>query len=407
MFFLIALLFSVSMHLHAENCAPDESMWRIRGSVCALVDNCFSEVDELHTCLLGTVITQAMVPYTIAASGTYYLCESVTASGAPAITIAADNVTLNLNGNTITSNDNVGINSTGSNLTITNGYVVAAGTALNFTTGTNITITDIQSSSGDNAQPQNVFSGVTNVHMRDCVISSDGSNITVGLSISGDSVYLTNVTVINTGSNYGFNVGPITGTCELVNCIGANIGNHAFAITDTNVLHMRGCTAIESDNGFVVFGSNGPIFEDCIAQSNQNVGFWMNGSAGAVMKNCIADFNRIGFFNQGGTNTMHEGCVANNDSIGFWAQGGNNIVYDHCLALGNPTAGFQIDAGTTNTFIISSVAAGNTYGINNNGTATFIVDTRSSNASATTLNPAYTMNTVDDLLGSASIIITS
>lgn len=407
MLFLIALLFSISMNLHGENCAPDESMWRLRSSVCALVDNCFSEVDELHTCLLGTVITQAMVPYTIAVPGTYYLCESVSASGAPAITIAADNVTLNLNGNTITSNDNVGINSTVSNLTITNGYVVAAGTALNFNGGTNLTITNIQSSSSDNAQPQNVFSGVANLHMRDCVISSDGSNVTVGLSISGDSVYLTNVTVINTGSNYGFNLGPITGTCELVNCIGANIGNHAFAITDTNVLHMRGCTAVGSDNGFVVFGGNAPIFEDCIAQSNQNVGFWMNGSVVAVMKNCIADFNRIGFFNQGGTNTMHEGCVANNDSIGFWTQGGNNIVYDHCLALGNPTAGFQIDAGTTNTFIISSVAAGNTYGINNNGTATFIVDTRSSNASATTLNPAYTMNTVDDLLGSASIIITS
>lgn len=463
MLLIVALLLGFCPTLFGAICVPGENLWRLGSDICSVVEICCDEITSIYDCIinkqmcasmatcvdntssccdiittccdrissccdkisscceqidcvLGASITQSMVPYIISESGVYYVCEALIASGAPTISIAANDVTLNLNGFTVTSIDSVGINSTGSGVTVTNGYIVAGGTALNVTGGANITITDIQSSSSDNTQPQNNFNGVTNLHMRDCVISSDGTNISLGLAINGDSVYLTNVSVINTGNNFGFQLGPITTACELVNCLGVNISNHAFAFGNINVLRVRGCMAIGSDNGFVVLGGTAPVFENCVAQSNSNgAGFWLqtgvvgSGVTGAVFKDCIADGNLNGFIcDNGSTGTAYEGCVANNNSsIGFFTLNGQNTAHNHCLASSNANSGFEINNSSSHTIISDCIAESNNIGINNGGVATYIVDTRSSNSSNTSLNPAYTLNTLYDVLGGATVITIS
>ena len=457
MLLIVALLLGFCPTLFGAICVPGENLWRLGSDICSVVEICCDEITSIYDCIInrelcsvveaccgevtsiydcvinqqmcqtmtaccaqidcafGTTITQAMMPYTISESGVYYVCEALMASGAPTISITADNVTLNLNGFTVTSIDNVGINSTGSGVTLTNGYVVAAETALNFTAGTNITVTNIQSSSSIiNGPSQHLFT-VNNLQMRDCIINGNGLSNTLGLFISGDSIYLTNVSVINTGDNYGFQLGPITTVCELVNCLGVNISNHAFAFENINVLRVRGCTAIGSDNGFAIFGGTAPVFEDCVAQSNSFAGFWLqtggvgSGVTGAVFKDCITDTNVFGFICDGAsTDTVYEGCVANNNTnSGFWMRDGTFTACNHCLASSNAANGFQIDNLSSRTIITDCIAENNAIGITNAGTGTYIVDTRSSNPNNTTLNLAYSLNGADDILGGATVITIS
>ena len=83
---------------------------------------------------IGTEITQAMVPYEISATGAYYVAENLT-SATTAITIAASNVSLDLNKKLITFNTGnnatthgIGYSGAPANVTISNGYIEHAGT---------------------------------------------------------------------------------------------------------------------------------------------------------------------------------------------------------------------------------------------------------------------------------------
>jgi hypothetical protein len=72
-------------------------------------------------------------PYTITSPGSYYLTTNLTISSGAAITISANNVTLNLGGFTLTSTENPASASTGiqmnltvTNITILNGFIFGA-----------------------------------------------------------------------------------------------------------------------------------------------------------------------------------------------------------------------------------------------------------------------------------------
>src|SRR5438874_1365585 len=71
-------------------------------------------------------------PFTITTSGSYYLTQNLTVASATAITISASNVTLDLNGFTISSTESPAASSSGiliasglSNVTIVNGLIAS------------------------------------------------------------------------------------------------------------------------------------------------------------------------------------------------------------------------------------------------------------------------------------------
>ena len=105
-------------------------------SIESKVDNVASAIDALSSC--GAIaISQSQIPYTISTPGYYCAGQNITANNtSPIITIASDNVTLNLNGYTLDASgfatnaiafDN---SSPRSNIVIDNGIITGDGRLL-------------------------------------------------------------------------------------------------------------------------------------------------------------------------------------------------------------------------------------------------------------------------------------
>jgi hypothetical protein len=84
-----------------------------------------------------------------------------------------------------------------------------------------------------------------------------------------------------------------------------------------------------------------------------------------------------------------------------------NPTIDRSLASNNISGGFAIDNTASHTVCNRCIAAGNTNrGINNVTASSVFIDCRTQHA-ATTINPAYNLNGVGDLLSGATEIIIS
>ena len=148
------------------------------------VDNVSSTLDALSNCLVGTAITQSMIPYTISAPGNYYLCQSVSSSAAgPTITINASNVYFNLNGHTVTNTNSVtntsfGINCLGAkNIQICNGVLNSVYPAININNGGTSDIKLIDLSIINGANVAILFFNVTCGLIKNCTIDcTNGAN---------------------------------------------------------------------------------------------------------------------------------------------------------------------------------------------------------------------------------------
>jgi len=403
----------------------DEQIWRQGSDICSVITTCCSEVDALSNCMLGTQITQAMIPYTISAPGHYYLCGSVTASsGGVAINIIASDVFLNLNGFTVTNTANVAIFSlfsNANNVTIENGSVSGAlGIELDGLTNVTLRNLDISSSAGTTC-----FLGtITNLVMEDCYVTANGAALVCVALESIVGGRLENVSVYNTASTGFFieNINPAT-TLELTNCTADTVTGDAFLMEASGGIVLRGCVAAGSNRGFVTDGNfnDSPtglgalVFEDCIATDSALAGFWMEQINNVILRNCIAESTSAGsgFHSRAAVSTLYEGCISrDNAAHGFHldaAIGGNvNCIFDKCLGHYNGVDGFHIDPTNVNAGVTGCLAAKNSNnGIANYPASTYIVDTRSSNSAATALNPAYNLNGAFDLLSGALVIVAS
>ncbi len=169
-------------------------------------------------------------PYTITAPGSYYLTTNLTISSGTAITINANNVTLNLGGFTLTSTENPASTSTGiqmnqavTNLTILNGFISSA----------------ITNNSAGVFGGAGFASGIYDVN-------ANSANVRVqGISISGCKLYgiylgansVAESCTANTVGQYGIiaavannssgqNCGVAGIQCDIANnCYGQGIGN--------------------------------------------------------------------------------------------------------------------------------------------------------------------------------------
>lgn len=211
----------------------------------SLIDPIQSTADLLDDCI-GIPITQADVGttgYSITTGGKYFLAENITfspASGIPAIEIDADNVTLDLNGFTITQGNNqmnvIGVeiinaradiliqngtirntigegiscttnfnNLTLNNLNILNAGVGTAGMGIDASDGIalgsettssqNLIITNCLV---DNCQDEGIdMDRVTNIIIRDCIVNGARGDAGIGFRTQCQNIFITNCTLNN------------------------------------------------------------------------------------------------------------------------------------------------------------------------------------------------------------------
>ena len=220
-----------------------------------------SKIDELEDCFM---ITQEDIDagFTISSPGKYCLVENVTHTSAnTAITIAADNVTLDLGGHTIdgenTATNGILINNTRENITIQNGTVTSCTSTGIFIENTTrlciANITSVDSLLG-------IFIDIcTNVFIKNCIIKNNSSGV-----------------IIRTVTN---------GTIK--KCISQNNNAAGFYINACNNTIILNCKAINnSTNGFLLrFSSDNVTICRCLAVNNNNNGFAISESTNTSLIN--------------------------------------------------------------------------------------------------------------------------
>ena len=245
-------------------------------SCCERVESC---CDQLNTCTLGRVITQADIPYIINTPGTYTLCSDIVYSTfIPAITIAADDVTLDLNEYGITSTDSLAISVINNdNITIRNGRLRSDTTESLFVSGCeNVLVQDLQVTRSVNGLGFNITDTINSIFER-CYF--------------GEPVFPDN----STGSVFAIQ------------------GNSDGIMVKSCVIHRPRTTAFYVS---VPGSGEGIVFEDCMAEQatffGGSAGFWINGTAAAFItfKNCSAVIFQYGFLVTNTSQVLFEGCQA-------------------------------------------------------------------------------------------------
>lgn len=216
-------------------------------------------LDELYTAIQslqsqrGTPITS--LPITITQSGAYYLAANIQLGGSDGITISADDVTLDLNGRTITGNF----------------------------TGTAGTLRGIVVTQGAGSAPRRNIT-IRNGTVRDFTsVGIDATNVVAGR--------FENLNLFNNGRS-----GLIAGeACVIVQCVARS--NRETGIVSGLGNTLENCTAVANGarpntintNGFII--SAGGTVRGCSAVSNQGTGF--NCASQVTIVHCEAVGNDI------------------------------------------------------------------------------------------------------------------
>jgi hypothetical protein len=220
----------------------------------------------------------ASFKFRISRAGSYYLTENVEqSSGAGGIEIAAQNVTLDLNGFAVLStapSSGIGIQSNGGlAITVKNGTVsgwTGSGIVLgSFSTVRNVTVSAVNGPYGIS-----VFSGV----VESCVVQNGGA---VGIQVSTDAIVRN--CVVYGSDLHGIDAGS---SCTIENCVSNLNGGHGINVSQSKV---TGCTTSNNQLSGIHSSSYSTI-TDCHSSENTLDGFEL--FTQEVITGCTADRNR-------------------------------------------------------------------------------------------------------------------
>lgn len=329
------------------------------------------------------------LPFTISSPGSYYLTGNLTATAdGNAITVAADNVTLDLNGFTLAgggtgsrrailiSGFHFGIcvrNGTMSgwtnlsiaspqasgviyeNLRLVSNVLTGAILAGSSTTVRGCTVTF---NNGSSIEAINIGS---NSSVSDCVVSNNGF---VGLHVGADST-ITNCTA---SGNAGTGIMAEHG-CTIVNCTANNNGGSA-GISAASASTVAHCTANNNGSGTGITTGDDSTISDCTA--------WTNFNGMTVTTGCTVSQCTIAKSGQNGLTVFSrchvKGCTFENNNLnngtglaGLAAGGAGNRIDSNHFAANNYAGLVVSSAGSLiirNTFSGAQyiVAPGNSVG---------------------------------------------
>jgi hypothetical protein len=230
-------------------------------------------------------------PFTIINPGSYYLTKNLSVTTGGAITISADNVTLDLNGFTILSTSATAsgtavlINGNRTNISISNGHIRGGTT---FSAGT---FTGAGFLHGINTQntPLNVrvsHVSVSGVALNGIYLNRGSTQVhSCTVNIAGGLGIYANTVSDSTADTCG--LGAITANTAL-NCYGiATMGEGINATTATNCYGISdsatGATALIINNSWGSsssgVGVSGQVVTNCLGQSFSNIGLSANNAA--------------------------------------------------------------------------------------------------------------------------------
>lgn len=288
-------------------------------------------------------------PVTISLPGSYCLAQNVNT-----LTITASQVTLNLNGHTVSS-ATAGITISGlspTNIIIRNGFVKATnantGTGINIASGGNGIFLD--KISIDNWETGINASNINNTVVHDCLISNSGA---VGIQLAN----ISNVQIqksLFSGNAKGLVLADTSSTSKGLRVIDtafqqAQTANNAVDIQSGDSFEFIGCSVVGNANqfsGFSLANTANITVKDCFASgfSDNSAGFgngfFMNAVNNGCIINCVAKKNVTGFLVSNGTSSITRESIASNNNTGFsWDGTGDGQFYTN-MACENTVQNF-------------------------------------------------------------------
>ncbi|HRN77648.1 MAG TPA: right-handed parallel beta-helix repeat-containing protein [Candidatus Dependentiae bacterium] len=354
-------------------------------------DTSFLEVIESKIDLLACphMITQADIPLTIGAAGTYCLTEDIVGSGT-SILINADNVTLDLQDYMLDAMSGVGIGLSNNinNIQIKNGTIINADIGIILNNAINVMVRNMQmfdatsysltSSGASQVRLIDIsafdvdtgfyFDGSADMQVINCCVMNALQNGFRFYNTNKTTVYKSAALQIGSSStHYGF-------LCQLctdmvfTDCVAQECGYTGFsAETTTNALFEDCVSQSNGGNGFRAANTaRGIQFINCVSSANDNNGFscGTGGITSVVIRDCVThDNGGPGYFCLV-TDLLVIGCRCMNTSLAFFDNGSTNARYWNNSTIGASTSysGGVFTAGVLAATVVASGSVTNTYG---------------------------------------------
>jgi hypothetical protein len=362
-------------------------------------------------------------PFLINQPGSYYLTTNMSVGAGAVISIATNDVVLDLNGFYVKGGSGIFVSASVTNLTVRRGCVRntnTGGHGIGFAGIPNCRVEDVTIIGcggnaievGDNAvvrrciiDGNNGFGVVAtpisgaNAVVEDCVIRS---NTFGGISLSTAPAVVQNCVVQGNGTNgialgansrvkgcqviQSQNLGVTVGTGSSVSETTA-YGNGNFGISAVDNVTIERCTASQNSNNGIATGNN-CLIEHCNA--NQNLATGIASANNCSIESCVATRNSNYGIQAGTTNRLNNCSAAANVSIGFLVNDGSQILNSEasgngssgihvtryctvsgCAASGNRNSGIYV--GWFGCYILNNIADNNNTALNT-GDAGIAVD---------------------------------
>jgi hypothetical protein len=333
-------------------------------SECTISDCCSrveSVVDQLDTCLVGTAITQAMVPYTITQPGLYTVCQDLSVSGgvSPAIAISGvSGVALNLNGYQVASTSgtaNAMSLTSAHDVTIYNGAVSAtADTAVTVTLCSQVIFSDIAATASNPTafDIEDCFN--VTLERINCANSTGSTNAVINVGGTSDAIFFKSCTVLDSKVNaFTVNVNPggnghgiFFEDCHALRTNGSPFTAIGFSVTtsgnDTPV-YFTDCTTKFYAFGFVISSTTGVLFKGCSVTSGLTIGYNLITCVDFVMEDCSASGISTGFqFDGSNHGTVYTSKALDGFGFGYLLNTCVDMLLQYCDAQDYHSAGFQL-----------------------------------------------------------------
>ncbi len=296
----------------------------------------------------------ASLPYTISSPGSYVVAGALTgASGSSGITVAADDVTIDLNGFTLSgvAGSAHGISGAGQGVTVFGGTLRGWGQDGIHLTGSRIRLQDLTLASNGGAGLAVAGSGVVE---RLVAESNGGDGVTLG-TVSARSQFAISASLAVSNGGSGFKVtgtGAQFDTLVLESCTARTNGVDGFQVRETGSL--RGCASMGNGNdGYSLVGSAATA---CTSDDNTGDGYEI---FGAVVVDCSSSGNGESGFELIRLNHVRGCTAAQNLGTGILCSNERNLVDGNFLSL---NGGFGVVSTDVRNTIVRNTAVDNTGG---------------------------------------------
>ncbi|MGB8367535.1 MAG: hypothetical protein WCD44_04210 [Candidatus Babeliales bacterium] len=321
---------NLSVH-DASICSKLEQIDAMQNVLLSAVDT----IDAVGPC--ETLIFQSNIPYIIENPGVYCLAESVSLASGTAITVASDNVVLDLNEKKIDGGAGgsigIAVNSGLQNITIQNGTLCN------------------MNDKGINADATNNIAFVS-MSVLDSLI--DMPSLIAPITC----LQINNVNVLNVGIFKEFPISSIVDSIiDVPDCVLSSITG--ININCANEVKLNNCQACSClGDGFALQQSENITVLSCNAENNAGNGFVLDNVDTSCFKWCKANVNCFHGVCDSACNgdNLYVGCIAKQNGIhGFNIAGGGKVMQE-CVASQNTRDGFNLstslffDGDLDNTF---------------------------------------------------------